>query len=142
MKARMLLFALLLAGCAGPRSLPSGPTPIPTLIPATQPVSLTGQATPATFIVQSFPARQPSADLAQPIYGAQCAGCHGDDGAGVVPGARNFRDLDYMRGETPASFYAAIRWDAVAYLWRFSTTDESLALGRSIYQTNCVACHG
>ena len=160
MNARMLLFALLLAGCAGPRSLPSGPTPIPTLIPATQPVSLPGQATPASFIVQSFPARQPSADLAQPIYGAQCAGCHGDDGAGVVPGARNFRDLDYMRGESPASFYAAIaeergempsfqdrltsdeRWDAVAYLWRFSTTDESLALGRSIYQANCVACHG
>src|SRR3990170_553819 len=160
MKARMLLFALLLAGCAGPRSLPSGPTPIPTLIPATQPVSPPGQATPATFIVQSFPARQPSADLAQPIYGAQCAGCHGDDGAGVVPGARNFRDLDYMRGESPASFYAAIaegrgempsfqdrmtsdeRWDAVAYLWRFSTTDESLAIGRSIFQANCVACHG
>jgi mono/diheme cytochrome c family protein len=156
----MLFFALLLAGCAGPRSLPAGPTPIPTLIPATQPVSLPGQATPATFIVQSFPARQPSADLAQPIYGAQCAGCHGDDGGGVVPGARNFRDLDYMRGESPASFYAAIaegrgempsfqdrltsdeRWDAVAYIWRFSTTNESLALGRSIFQANCVACHG
>ena len=160
MNARMLLFALLLAGCAGPRSLPSGPTPIPTLIPATQPVSVPGQATPATYTVQSFPARQPSADLADPIYGVQCAGCHGDDGGGVVPGARNFRDLDYMRGESPASFYAAIaegrgempsfqdrltsdeRWDAVAYLWRFSTTDESLALGRSIYQANCVACHG
>jgi mono/diheme cytochrome c family protein len=78
----------------------------------------------------------------------------------VVPGARNFRDLDYMRGEAPASFYAAIaegrgqmpsfqdrltsdeRWDAVAYLWRFSTTDEGLALGRTIYEVNCVACHG
>src|SRR3972149_11975169 len=105
MKARMLLLALLLAGCAGPRSLPGGPTPIPTLIPATQPVSLPGQATPATFIVPSLPARQPSADLAQPIYGAQCAGCHGDDGGGVVPGARNFPDLDSMRGESPAPLY-------------------------------------
>jgi mono/diheme cytochrome c family protein len=168
MKARTLFLALfialvlavLLAGCAGPRSLPVGPTPIPTLIPATQPVSVPGQATPAIFTVQSFPARQPSADLAEPIYRAQCAGCHGDDGGGVVPGARNFRDLDYMRGESPASFYAAIaegrgqmpsfrdrltsdeRWDAVAYLWRFSTTDESLALGSSIFQANCVACHG
>jgi mono/diheme cytochrome c family protein len=34
------------------------------------------------------------------------------------------------------------RWDAVAYLWHFSTTDETLALGRSIFQANCVACHG
>jgi cytochrome c oxidase cbb3-type subunit 3 len=160
MKTKMLLFALLLAGCAGPRSLPSGPTPIPTLIPATLPVNLPGEATQAAFVVQSFPARQPSADLAQPIYAAQCSGCHGDDGGGLVPGARNFRDLDYMRGESPASFYAAIaegrgqmpsfqdrltsdeRWDAVAYLWRFSTTDESLALGRSLFQANCVACHG
>jgi len=160
MKARMLLLALILAGCASPRSLPPGPTPIPTLIPATLPVSFPGEPTPATFVVQSFPARQPSADLAQPIYQAQCTGCHGDDGGGVVPGARNFTDLDYMRGESPASFYAAIaegrgqmpsfqdrltsdeRWDAVAYLWRFSTTDESLALGRSIFQANCAACHG
>jgi len=160
MRPRMLLLALVLAGCAGPRSLPSGPTPIPTLIPATLPVSLPGEATPATFVVQSFPARQPSSALAQPIYEAQCAGCHGEDGEGLIPGARNFRDLDYMRGEAPTSFYAAIaegrgqmpsfqdgltsdeRWDAVAYLWRFSTTDESLALGRSIYEANCVACHG
>src|SRR3990172_8860647 len=101
MKARMLLLVLLLAGCAGPRSLPGGPTPIPTLIPATQPVSLPGQATPATFIVQSFPARQPSADLAQPIYQAQCAGCHGDDGGGGGPGARHFRALGHKRRETP-----------------------------------------
>ena len=160
MRARTLLLALLLAGCAGPRSLPSGPTPIPTLIPATQPVSLPGEPTPATFVVQSFPARKPSADLSQPVYQEQCAGCHGDDGQGVVPGARNFTDLDYMRGESPTSFYAAVaegrgqmpsfqdrltsdeRWDTVAHLWRFSTNDESLALGRSIYEANCVACHG
>src|SRR4030065_661288 len=108
MKARMLLFALLLAGCAGPRSLPPGPTAIPTLIPATQPVSFPGEPTPATFVVHSSPARHPPAAPAQPIYQAQCTGCHGDDGGGVVPGARNFRDLDYMRGESPASFYAAI----------------------------------
>lgn len=159
MKARMLLLALTLAGCVSPRSLPGGPTPIPTLILATQPVSFPGEPTPATFVVQSFPARLPSVDLGQPIYQAQCIVCHGDDGGGV-PGARNFTDLDYMRGEASASFFAAItegrgqmpsfqdtltsdeRWDAVAYLWRFSTTDESLAPGRSIFQAHCVACHG
>jgi mono/diheme cytochrome c family protein len=156
----MLLLALILAGCASPRSLPGGPTPIPTLIPATLPVSFPGEPTPETFAVQSFPARQPSVELASPIYRSQCAGCHGDDGLGVVPGARNFQDLDYMRGESPTSFYAAItegrgqmpsfrdrmtsdeRWDMVAHVWSFSTTPEGLALGQSIYEASCVACHG
>jgi mono/diheme cytochrome c family protein len=77
-----------------------------------------------------------------------------------VPGARNFNDLDYMRGETPASFYAAVTegrgempsfrdelssdelWDVVFYVWRFSTNPETLALGHQIYETNCAACHG
>ena len=74
--------------------------------------------------------------------------CHGEDGNGVVPGARNFGDLDYMRGETPASFYTAVTegrgemqgfldtltsdelWDVVFYVWRFSTDAEKLALDR------------
>ncbi len=65
-----------------------------------------------------------------------------------------------MRGETPASFYAAVtegrgdmpafrdrlssdeRWDVVFYVWRFSTNAETLALGEHIYTDNCVACHG
>jgi mono/diheme cytochrome c family protein len=65
-----------------------------------------------------------------------------------------------MRGETPASFYAAItegrgempsfrdtlssdeRWDALFYMWRFSTNSDTLALGKSLYETNCAACHG
>ncbi|HSR46691.1 MAG TPA: c-type cytochrome [Anaerolineales bacterium] len=164
MKARLVVFTvflgLLLAGCAAPQSLPGGPTPIPTLIPATLPVTLPGEPTEAPIDIQSYPARKPSVELATAIYGPQCAGCHGEDGRGTVPGARNFQDLDFMRGESPTSFYAAItegrgqmpafqgrmtsdeRWDTVAKVWSFSTTPESLALGQSIYETNCVACHG
>jgi mono/diheme cytochrome c family protein len=152
--------AVVVGACATPRSLPPGPTPIPTLAPATQPVSFPGETAPAPFEVQSYPARLPSAELGQPLYEEQCSRCHGDDGNGVVPGARNFRDLDYMRGETPASFYAVVtagrgqmpsfretmtsddRWDAVFYVWHFSTTPENLALGRGIFDTNCAACHG
>jgi mono/diheme cytochrome c family protein len=77
-----------------------------------------------------------------------------------VAGARNFSDLDYMRGETPAFFYTAItegrgempsfregltsdeRWDIVFYVWRFSTSAETLTLGESIYGASCAACHG
>jgi mono/diheme cytochrome c family protein len=65
-----------------------------------------------------------------------------------------------MRGETPAFFYTAVtegrgempsfqevltsdeRWDIVFYVWRFSTSAETLALGQSIYDTSCAACHG
>jgi mono/diheme cytochrome c family protein len=117
-------------------------------------------ATAPSFTILSYPARLPSAALGQPLYQTHCARCHGPDGKGVVPGARNFGDLDYMRGETPAYFYAAVtegrgempsfkdrlasdqRWDVVFYVWRFSTSAETLALGQSLYETNCAACHG
>jgi mono/diheme cytochrome c family protein len=97
-----------LSACSGPRSLPGGPTPIPTLMPATE---LPGGLTPPTappFTILSYPARPPSAALGQPLYESHCARCHGPDGKGVVPGARDFTDLDFMRGESPASFYATI----------------------------------
>jgi len=154
------IFALLLVACAGPSNLPAGPTPIPTLIPATEMVSFPGsQATPS-FTILSYPARPPSTEAGQPIYEEHCAECHGTDGEGVVPGARNFNDLDYMRGETPTSFYAIItegrgemppfrdiltsdeRWDVLFYLWRFSTDAEALASGKHVYESNCAACHG
>jgi mono/diheme cytochrome c family protein len=77
-----------------------------------------------------------------------------------VPGARNFNDLDYMRGETPATFYEIVtegrdempsfrdtltsdeRWDVVFLTWRFSTNADALALGKSLFEANCAACHG
>lgn len=156
----LVILFLLLAACAGPRSLPAGPTPIPTLIPATLPAVLPGSATTPVFTLLSYPARLPSASLGQPLYETHCTTCHGTDGRGTMPGARNFTDLDYMRGETPVSFYSAItegrgempsfqevvtsdeRWDLVFYMWRFSTNSDALALGKNIYEANCAACHG
>ena len=154
------IILLFLIACSGPQSLPSGPTSIPTLIPATEPSNpLTETALPS-FPVQSYPARPPSAELGMPLYQTHCASCHGEDGNGVVPGARNFNDLDYMRGETPAFFYNTITegrgemqgfldtltsdelWDVVFYVWRFSTDAENLALGQHIFDDNCQICHG
>lgn len=152
--------ALLLGGCAPSGLLPESPTPIPTLIPATEPVSLVEATESPSFTILSYPAGEPSVSEGRPIYLTHCASCHGEDGVGVVPGARNFNDLDYVRGETPASFFAAItegrgempsfddvltsdeRWDLVFYVWRFSTDAETLASGEQIYDDNCVACHG
>lgn len=154
------IIILLLTACAAPQSLPSGPTPIPTLIPATEPSSPLTATTVPSFSIQSYPARLPSAELGQTLYQDNCAGCHGEDGNGIVPGARNFGDLDYMRGETPASFYSTVTegrgemegfrdlmtsdeiWDVIFYVWRFSTDAETLALGGHLYEANCQVCHG
>ena len=122
----LLGLQLFFGACAALRSLPAGPTPIPTLIPATEPASSLG-ATPApSFAILSYPARLPSAALGQPLYQTHCARCHGADGKGVVPGARNFNDLDYMRGESPVYFYATVaqgRGQMPAFREQLSETD-------------------
>src|SRR5574337_591079 len=82
-KAQVMLLlglTLFLGACAAPRSLPAGPTPIPTLIPATEPASaLQVTATPA-FTILSYPAQLPSAARGQALYQTHCAQCHGADG--------------------------------------------------------------
>ncbi len=162
-KTQMLLLlglTILLGACAVPQSLPVGPTPIPMLIPATEPASILGATAAPSFIILSYPARLPSAARGQSLYQTNCARCHGADGKGAVPGARNFNDLDYMRGENPGYFYTAVtegrgempsfkdtltsdeRWDVIFYVWHFSTGAETLASGKSLFETNCAACHG
>ena len=156
----MILLALGLASCASPRLLPEGPTPIPTLIPVTEVAGAIEPTAIPSPVVLSYPARLPSAAEGQAIYSTYCAECHGADGVGVVPGARNFRDLDYMRAETPTDFYLAVtegrgempgytdtlnsdeRWDVVFYVWRLSTTADTLVSGQRIYAQNCASCHG
>jgi len=156
----LFILTLLMAACAAPRNLPVGPTSIPTLAPVTEPAKLPGADATPSFAILSYPARLPSSALGQSLYQSHCTNCHGEDGKGVVPGARNFNDLDYMRGESPASFYTAVtegrgdmpsfqdklssdeRWDVVFYMWRFSTSAETLALGMDLFNVNCAACHG
>jgi mono/diheme cytochrome c family protein len=130
------------------------------LIPVTE-VSdvLAPQETPS-YTIRSYPGQPPSAEDGQEIYFEQCAQCHGEDGTGVVPAARNFKDLDYMRGETPADFYAVVTegrndmpayrdrlssdqiWEVVFYVWRLSTDADTLQLGKGIYEEDCASCHG
>lgn len=151
---------LALAGCAPPSLFAKGPTPIPTLAPATAVASALEPTEPASFAILSYPARPPSAAEGQLIYHSQCSRCHGEDGTGAVAGSRNFRDLDYIRGETPANFYVVItegrgemptysdqlssdeRWDLVFYIWRLSTSAEALRVGKELYDSDCASCHG
>ena len=152
---------IILTACTPPQPLPAGLTPIPTLIPATIPPSNIEPAEVSLPVIESYPAGLPSALSGQSLYAEKCASCHGFDGNGLVPNARNFGDVDYMRGETPADFYLIItegrrpdmpafgeeltsdeRWAVVYYVWRFSTTDEILQGGNEIYLENCASCHG
>ena len=156
-----LLLAIMIASCTPQQLQIEGPTPIPTLIPATMPPSNLQPTESAPQIVEGYPAGMPSSEAGRVLYDQHCAECHGLDGNGLVPNARNFADVDYIRGETPASFYIAIsegrgpdmpgfgtvltsdeRWDVTYYVWNFSTSEQSLAEGQNIYTDNCVACHG
>lgn len=148
------------SACAPPANLPTGPTPIPTLIPVTDVPDITKPTQAPSFAILSYPVRPPSSNEGQSIYLEHCAECHGDDGSGAVPGSRNFQDVDYMRGETPANFYAAVsegrgdmpgyndtltsdeRWDVVFYVWRHSTTASILEHGDEVYAKSCASCHG
>jgi len=161
------LFAMVMTACASPQVSALGPTPIPTLIPATMVPNQTQPAETERLAIESFPAGIPAAAAGQALYAERCVECHGADGNGQVPNARNFGDVDYMRGETPLDFYVAItegkssfeeeenqmpafgdvlssdeRWDLVYFVWRFSTSDSRLAAGREIYTSFCVECHG
>ncbi|MCP4362763.1 MAG: c-type cytochrome [Chloroflexi bacterium] len=159
-------FAVLLAACTSdPNPLPGGPTPIPTLIPATMPPVNQPQAE-IVLVVESYPVGVPMAESGAALYMEHCTACHGEDGRGLVPNARDFTDVDYMRGETPVSFYTAVteghqnvvtdeempafgslltsdqRWDVVYYIWRFAALDEALVAGHEIYAATCEDCHG
>jgi mono/diheme cytochrome c family protein len=156
----LLLVGLALGACRPAGGLPQGPTPIPTLIPVSG-FGTAEQTAPVTsFTTLSYPAQLPSAERGYAIYREQCSECHGPRGTGVVPGARDFSDTDFMRGETPAAFYAVVtegrgempsyadslssdeRWDAVFFIWRLSTTREALEQGGQIYSQQCSPCHG
>ena len=159
--ASALIFVLTLAltACANPQPLPSAPTAIPTLQPATLPPAATLTPRPA-FLNISYPEEPPSAANAQALYDEDCARCHGEDGNGVVPGARNFGDADYMRGEAPARLYQIIsdgrgsmpgwqdqlsdqeRWDLTFYVWSFAVGPDVLGRGQTLFARNCAVCHG
>jgi mono/diheme cytochrome c family protein len=167
-----LAMILLLAACgsapeptaaptAAQPTLPSEPTAVPEPTAAPEPTS--AEATQPAEEERLYPPEMPSAERGLAVFTANCVACHSEAGDGsALPGAANFTDLDFMRGEKPAEFFEAIRdgvqgtampawgetlsemdiWDVLYYEWAFATSPEEIAQGQELFAANCVACHG
>jgi mono/diheme cytochrome c family protein len=112
------------------------------------------------------PAQAPAVENGREIYAAKCAACHGETGLGdgkqgiqlgvTVPA---FGLSEVARPASPAQWYTVVtrgnmerlmppfaslndqeRWDVVAYAMTLHTTEEQVARGREIFETNCAGC--
>ena len=76
-------------------------------------------------------------------------------GADLALNLSAYQTLDYYRSRSPEQVWQEMRgdmmlesysdqqlWDAVAYIWQSSTTQEALSEAKELYATNCAACHG
>ncbi len=159
----LLIAGLLLAACGTtPEPLASPTGPDPTQPPPTEAPT---EAEPTQPPEEStlFPPEMPSAVRGQQVYAANCVSCHGEAGDGSgLPGAADFTDVEFMRGEKPAEFFEAIHdgiedsampawgdrldememWDVLYYEWSFATSPEEVAQGEVLFGENCVSCHG
>ena len=119
-------------------------------------------------VEQIDPPAAPSAARGHVLFAENCVPCHGEhaDGRGTEaarfnPPPANFRDPEFMRRETPFSFFNIItagkgtsampawgdvfslqdRWDLVSYLYTIEPA-QRLAEGQGVYVANCAGCHG
>jgi mono/diheme cytochrome c family protein len=147
-------FTVLLAACNF--TLAEDVTPPPGYVPPT----------PVATLGPLFPAQAPSTDNGAAIYTEKCAACHGVTGLGdgeqgiqlnvTVPA---FGLPEIARPASPAQWYTTVtrgnierfmppfvslsdqeRWDVVAYAMTLHMTEEELAKGQELFETNCANC--
>jgi len=169
MVVALLAVALLVVACGAT----SEPPEVPTAAQPTQPPTAAVEPTTAepTAVepaappqeAKLFPPEMPSAVRGQSVFEASCASCHGLAGDGsAFPGAADFTDVAFMRGEQPVKFFEAIRdgvegtampawgdnlsemeiWDVLYYEWTLATSPEEVARGQLLFSESCVSCHG
>ena len=146
--------ALLLSACNF--TLAQDVTPPPGYVPPT----------PAATLGPLFPARAASTGNGALIFAEKCAPCHGATGLGdgeqgiqlgvTVPA---FGLPEIARPASPAQWYTVVtrgnmerfmppfaslsdqeRWDVVAYAMTLHTSEEEIARGKDLFETNCADC--
>jgi mono/diheme cytochrome c family protein len=126
------------------------------------------QSTTVTISGPFYPMVPPDPAQGALAYAEKCTPCHGEQGLGdgplssrsAVPVAA-IGTSEIARAGLPSEWYQLIaegdlergmppfnsltdrqKWDVIAYVYQLSATDESLALGESLYAENCARCHG
>ena len=158
----LLLFsAIFLSACSF--SLAADITPPPgSELPAVQ------RATQSVAASPIFPIVPPDLVNGAKIYNQECSQCHGTQGMGDGPQAAQLSVSvatlglsDFARLYSPAEWYTIVtqgdmerfmpafsnltdrqRWDVVAYAMSLSATETMIDQGKTLYQQNCVNCHG
>jgi mono/diheme cytochrome c family protein len=102
-------------------------------------------------------------------YLQNCAPCHGETGKGDGPSAQGlnapptaFADYAAVADLSPSQAFDVTKngrmnrmmppwgkrltdqqiWDTVGYAWTLHTSQAQVGMGKAVYETNCVSCHG
>ncbi len=129
-----------------------------------------GQSPPYDATQVTVPLTPPAALAGQSSFQENCAPCHGAEGLGNGPTAKDittgpptaFADATAVWELSPAELFhttkygrlekmmppwsnrlddAAI-WNTVAYAWSLHTKEAEVAQGKELYAANCANCHG
>lgn len=162
MKSRILVclavLAFLLSACT--LSLAEDITPPPNY----------QSPTPGPTMSPLFPQSSPNLASGAAVFAEKCAACHGALGLGDGPMAAQLQKApsaigkpEIARSAAPANWYATVtqgnvnslmppfnatlsdqqRWDVVAYALSLGgNTSAETEKGKSVYEANCVQCHG
>lgn len=157
----LVFFALILSACSF--SLAADITPPPgSVLPVAQ------QATQSVASSPIYPIVPPDLVSGAKIYNQECTQCHGTRGLGDGPQAAQLSVpvatlglSDFARHYSPAEWFSVVtkgnmerfmpafanltdrqRWDVVAYALSLSAPDAVVSQGKTLYQQNCISCHG
>jgi mono/diheme cytochrome c family protein len=157
----LIFAALILSACSF--SLAGDVTPPPGAeLPAVQP------ATQSVLTSPIYPIVPPDLVNGAKVYKQECSQCHGPQGLGDGPQAAQLSVpvatlglSDFAGQTTPAEWFSILtkgnmekfmpafanltdrqRWDVVAYAMSLSTPDTLVSQGKTVYQKECLSCHG